>query len=409
MNIDPTKINELTEVETGYKLFNLNLVDLYNGLHPAQLSKLAHVLFSCLMYNKMHKKPDAKGYSEDEAKRIFTSISAQPTDLAKRIHPVKYADGSNAVDTDISNILKRLDELDALNVFYIWRFKQPYTFMFVMERDVSSWKYYNPNGCLYPKSLRKVLRLAKSMIDTMENLEGYRGRDVIRLEIEKSFGEFINRLIEKMHKAVASSLPKWDETKNIFSYASDLMSELKKLDDHAGCEYDELFTSRLPEPIKNRVLKLNKGANMNAEQLTAELVPANGNIVKHKIEKDTLKTKRKTSIPEDGAIFMPEQFEFKELTPFKNPTQLTKFYRAFLKMYNNETTFYSFASEVIWAAELLDKMMSNGKNENLDYLKAWIRFYLLNYLKGNAVLNCDKTSIKEFGKTFDAYNKVYIG
>ena len=278
-----------------------------------------------------------------------------------------------------------------------------------MERDVSSWKYYNPKGFVYPKSLGKVLRLGKSMIDAMENLEKIRGRESTRLEIETSFGEFINRLLGKMSPDIGATLPKWDGSKNIFSYLSDLGGALKKLDDHAGCEYDELFTNRLPEHIGNKILKANKGANMNTLQLMSDLVPTNGNIVKHKISKTEHKPKTKAVIPESGAVFMPEQFEFKGLTPFKNPTQFTKFYRSFLRMYNTGVAFYDFTSEVLLASEILDKMITAGKQDNLPFLKAWIRYYMTNHLKGNNILNCDKTTLREFGKTFEDYNRVYIG
>ena len=61
------------------------------------------------------------------------------------------------------------------------------------------------------------------------------------------------------------------------------------------------------------------------------------------------------------------------------------------------------------AGEVLDTMMKNGKSDNIKFLKAWIRYYYINGLKGNNIYKEDMTSIKAFLKTFETYNKSYIG
>ena len=412
LKLEPSKINELTELsQTGYKLYSTNLVDLYNGLHPASLSKLAHIIFNCILYNKMYKKPDAKGYSEDESRRIFTSTLFQPSDLAKRIHPVKYSDGNTDIENDISNILKKLDELEELNIFYMWRFRSPYSYIFVMERDVSSWKYYNPSGYIYPKSLRKIVRLAKSMINTMESLEKQRDRNSTRIEIENSFGEFINKLIGKMNPEISSKLTVWTGNSNIFSYTTSLFGELKNFKDFEGCIYSDLFVSRLPEHIRKKIVRTNKEAVMDRMLLESELVPADDNLVRAKKSRQSKKEikikeveQEKTSNPIKAEIY-----EVKQSEPFKNPTELTKFYRSFLKTYNCNAKFYMFSDEVILAAEVLDIMSKGGKSDNIKFLKAWVRFYFINTLKGNNIFKEEQTSIRAFGKTFDSYNKNYIG
>lgn len=411
--INPSSINELTEIESGYKLLNINLADCYNGLHPSGLSKLSNVIFNCILFNKIYKKPESKGYNEEEAKRIFTSILVQPQDLAKRLNPVKYSNGEKDIDTDISNILKSLSELEEMNIFYIWKFRQPYTFMFIMERDITSWRYYNKEGYVFPKGLKKILKLSKSMIDTMIVLESQRGRIPDRQVIEEAYGEFINKMIDKMNPEVSKNLTRWTKGVNIFSYISNVTGELKKMNDHEGCIYDNSFIHRLPEHIQKKVIKSNKEAIMYTEALELEVIPQDGNLVKTRKEKKPKVVKTTKSINElTGQLndITPEakQFEFESCDPFKNPTEFTKYYRSFLRLYNRETRFYSFTEEVLLSADVLDKLALNNRS-NLKFLKSWLRFYVVESLKGNNPLKEEKTSIGSFKKTFDSYNLNYIG
>lgn len=410
--LSPSKINDLTEIEMGYKLMSTNLTDFYSGLHPALLSKLAASLFSAILSNKRYKRPESSGYNEDEAKRIFSNILLQPSDIAKRLYPVKYATGENDVENDISNILKKIDELESLNVFYVWKFKSPYTYIFVMERDVASWQYYNPKGVLYPKGLKKILRLSKIMIETMEALEKQRDRIVDRKDIEKSFGEFINKLITKMGQKTQDKIPKYGENQNIFSYTSNALGILKKMEDHEGYEYDSMFINRLPEHIRKKIVKYNKEIIVNTEetmQLEKELVPTNTNLIK--LRGIAPKKTRQITISSDkeGKTYDPERVDVQALDPFKNPYNMTKYYRAFLRLYNKDAHFYEFATEVSIAEEILDTMLKNGKQNDIKFLKAWIRFYITNSLKGNNILKDEKTSLKEFGKSFAGYAKIHIG
>lgn len=413
--IDPSKINGLTEVENAWKLFNMNLVDFYSGLSPAGLAKLSYILFSCILYNKMYKKADAKDYNEHEAKRIYTSILVQPKDLAKRINPAKYADGEKDIETDISNILKNISTLEDMNIFYVWKYKLPYTFIFVMERDVTSWKYYNPKGVIYPKSLKKIIRLAKGMIDSMESLEKQRKRIPDRSDIEYSFGEFINKLIDKMSPEISGKLPKWKEGLNIFTYNSNLMGELKKLNDYEGYVYDDLFIKRLPEHVRKKIVKSHKELSMINEELESEIVPANGNIVKlrgKKLSGQNKATKQEKVTDKEEEIeesLLANEMSFKTLDPFANPTAFTKYYRTFLRLYNKDIKFYDFAAEVVIAAGIMDLMTLSGRCEDLRFLKAWLRFYAQNHLKGNNIYKLDKTSIKAFKDTFKSYSQIYIG
>lgn len=406
--LDPEKISLLTEVKEEYKLFSINMVDFYSGIHPPLLSKVATVLFYCILSNKMYRKPESQGYNESEAKRIFTNTLITPSDLVKRMNPVKFIEGENDVETDISNLLKKLQELEDNNIFYIWRFKQPFTYIFIMERDITSWKYYNSKGYLYPKSLKKITRLAKSMIDTMISLEKQKGRISTREEIESSFGELLNRLIDKMNPAVSVNLPRWQNDANIFTYTSSLLGELGKLGNFEGYAYDERFISSLPEHIKKKIFKTHKEAIMNIEELEKELIPQNENLVKVKMPRSTIKKTTTKQVVTDEAI-APEELIVKQCEPFKNSLDFLKYYRSFLRVYNSNVKLCPFHTELLCAGEILDMMILNGRNGDLRFLKFWIKFFYVNCLKGNNVFREDKTSLRAFKQTFDVYNAKYIG
>ena len=283
-----------------------------------------------------------------------------------------------------------------------------------MERDIASWKYYNSKGKLYPKSLKKILRLAKSMIDTMEILDKERGRTSLKSEIEDSFGDFINKLICKMDLEVSSVLPKFSIGSNVFTYTSSLLGELKKIEDFAKYSYDELFLERLPDPIRKKLTKTKKAEDtdrkektMDIAMLEQELIPKNENLIKTK--KPKIHNKQKTHNDISVGVIKAETIVVKETDPFKNPTELIRFYRAFIRQYNKDAKFFDFSAEVLSGSSVLDILTLNGRGSDMRFLRAWIRYYANNVLKGNSAMKEEKTSIREFAKTFEMYNRSYIG
>jgi len=364
------------------------------------------------------KKEDNK-YKENEARRIFSTILSQPSDLAYNIHPAKYSNGEGP-ENDISNIVKRIDELEEYNIFYVWKFKQPYTYIYIMERYINSWKYYNKKGILSIKSLRKITSLTKSLIDTMICLENKRGRNPNKEEIEESFGYFINKLLTKIDTDIEKKVTKFTKDMNIYSYITTLVGELKKIENMENIEYDEQFINRLPTNIKNKLLKshsqnvthppsnpnLNEGKNMNLEM--SELVPQNPNVVK--VKKTKINKQREIAINILSSEKAPEAEDgsFNNENPFKNPRAFTIFYRASIKLYNGKAVFYDFVSEIGNAADIMDLLLKNNRND-LKFLKAWIRNYLTFSLTGNNIYKEEKTSLKTFKDSFEKYNNSYIG
>ena len=68
--VKPHEVNIVTEHKEKYKQVSLYLMDSYNGLKTTSISKLAHVIFNLIIFNKMYRKPSNRYYSVEEDKRI---------------------------------------------------------------------------------------------------------------------------------------------------------------------------------------------------------------------------------------------------------------------------------------------------------------------------------------------------
>ncbi|MFA7219866.1 MAG: hypothetical protein WC119_05130, partial [Synergistaceae bacterium] len=311
----------------------------------------------------------------------------------------KYKLEGKLMKNDLSNLMGRLQELDDNNIFYIWKYGKPITYLFVMERDIGIWKYYNVDGCVTPKTLKKIVALSNSMIDSMVSFEKKRGRPVQLKDVEISFvGDFIPHMISKMNPNVANRIPKRDKGDNISDYLTLLRETLNKMEDYEGLKEDLLFHKRLPNNLADK-LKQEKGkkSEMNTEQLTNDLVPKNDDLVGSKITKTR---KRSPSIKDS---IQPKHMSFADLNPFDNCNKFLKFYRECIRMYNNNARFYPAQSERSTSAQILDMLIQSGKGGDIDFLRSWIRHYINSYLQGNNVYKEDKTSLSSFKKTFKSY------
>lgn len=405
--ITPSKINTATEHKENYKLISLPLMDSYNGLHPSSLSKLAHVVFNFIINNKLYRNPDNKNYSLEEDRRIYSNVLITPEIILKRIAPAKYNVSNKNMANDVSNLTSRIQALEDNNVFYVWRYRQPYTYLFVLERDVGCWKYYNESAFVTPKTLKKIVRSGKCIIDTMVRLEGKRGREIDQQDIERSFGSFLNRMIDKMNPSVASELSRWVDTANIQNYLTRLSSDLRGIDDFKGQVIAPNFLDHLPDPVKNEILnkktkEKNKTMNAsNAASLEMELIPQNENLTS---VRRTRKSKVNTSESPDV-----NAKRFGTIDPFNNSWDFLKFYRSVIKSQNPEAKFYSSMSEAKDAEVTMDILTKNNKIGDLKFLKMWIFNFVAVSLRGNNIYKPEKTCLKEFLGTFTEFNGSYYG
>lgn len=399
------KRNRLTEHEKNYKRYNTEVIDAYNALHPLSMSKLSMVIFNIIMDTKIHRQPNSRYYSKNEDKRIFNNKYITLDDILDRCHPVKYGVDGKAKANDLSNLMGRLQELDDNNIFYIWKYGKPFTYMFVMERDIGVWKYFNDQGCVTPKTLSKILALSSSMIDNMVKFEKKKSRSVKLKDIEISFvQDFLPHVISKMHKDAQKKLSSWDCHLEFSEYIEELKKELSVMDDYEGLTEGDSFYDRLPCHLKEKIIdNKTSSENMNINQLTADLVPKNENLVV-----SNSKPQRKKKSPVSSESREPTKATFQELNPFINCNQFMKYYREVVRLHNNRAKFYPVDTERIVATQIMDDLIYNGKQNDIDFLRSWIRYYISSYLNGSNVYKQDKTSLLNFKKTFPEYNSKYF-
>jgi len=400
--------NALTAPE-HYKRCNIEIMDLYIALHPASLSKLSAVLFNIIMDTKMHYQPNNRYYSKLEDKRIFNNKYVTLEDILDRCHSVKYGAENKPVANDLSNLMGRLQELDDNNIYYIWKFNKPFNYMFVMERDVGAWKYFNSLGCVTPRTLKKIIGLSNSMIDAMLKFEKAKGRQTSLKEIEISFvNEFLLSIIGKMNVDVAKKIPKWVEGEKISEYLTKLRDLLNLMDENEGLEHDELFIKRLPKHLQEKIQskideEQEESEIMNIAELSSQLIPKNENLLR---EKKVRVSKTKVS---STAILAPKQETFSEsLDPFSNCNNFIRYYNSIIRSYNVEAKFYPPDTERDSATKVMDMLIQNGKAADIDFLRSWIRHYIQSYLQGNNVYKKERTSISNFQKTFKTYEGKYF-
>ena len=399
------KRNMLTEHEQNYKRYNREIIDAYNALNPPTVSKLSMAIFNVIMFTKRHSQPTSRDYNKNEARRIFNNQYVTLEDLLNRCSPIKYGVDKKPVANDVSNLMGRLQELDDKNIFYIWRYGKPYTYMFVMERDIGVWQYFNLYGCVTPKTVNKVVALSNSMIDTMICFEKTRGRPVKLSDVESSFvGDFIPQMIGKMNKKTADKLPLWNKTQAIADYLTELRTALGKLDEYDGLEEDPLFLERLPIHLKTRIDNNGKkmeSKKMDTNQLSQDLVPKDENLTKEPRQKKKRIISSKESIK-------PDRTSFKSIDPFANCNHFMKYYREVISLYNKNARFYPADSERTPATQIMDLLIQSGKSGDMEFLRSWIRYYIGSYLQGNNVYKQEKTSLVNFKKTFSSYEGKYF-
>jgi hypothetical protein len=400
--------NALTAPE-HYKRCNIEIMDAYIALHPSSWSKLSSVLFNIIMDTKMHYQPNHRYYSRSEDKRIFNNKYITLEDILDRCHSVKYGADNKPMANDLSNLMGRLQELDDNNIFYIWKFNKPFTYMFVMERDIGVWKYFNPIACVTPRTLKKIVGLSNNMIDSMMKFEKTKGRKTYLKEVEKSFvNEFLLSIIEKMNPEVSVKIPRWSEGENISEYLTKLRDLLNLMDDSEGLEHDDLFIKRLPKHLQEKI-ECNVDENqekeskaMNTIELSNQLIPKNDNLMR---EKKTRVHKQKFSSTDALA---PKKITFTALDPFSNCNNFIRYYKEVIKTYNSDAKFYPPDTERVSATKIMDLLVQNGKSDDSDFLSSWIRYYIQSYLQGNNVYKKERTSLENFQKTFQTYEGKYF-
>ena len=402
--------SKLTNTRQAWKIHSPVLMGCYNGLHPLSLSKLCHILFETITYNKRHYAKTNSKFDAYEEERIYNSLWYSLEDILRRAHPVKYQFEKKDVGTDVSNLKKALRQLEKMNIFYIWKYRQPYNYLFFMEEDILLWTYYNSSAYVSPNTLSKILFGANGAIQTMVSFEKQAKREVSLSDVENSFGDFLNRMIDKMNPSVAKKLSRWVADKDIHKYIELLEHECCELKPYAGVEISEEFMQKLPENIASKLetkvkevlrkIKKGKGKEMNITDL-ASLVPQDGNLVRQR------KTRTKKSVSKNNGI-NAEISRFPRVNPFKDSNSFITFYRSNLRSYITSPRFSNFGNERHIAEEILDTLTDNGHQTDINFLKGWIKYYATRNLTGRKGSDIEKTCLSAFRKSFDTFNSSYV-
>lgn len=406
--------NSLTEYTTNYRLISPYILDCYAGLTPPSLTKISIILFSFLLNTKRYCKPESRMFSKEEDSRIYTNIAIKPGELLKRFNPTKMYN-SEEIETDTGNLMRKVNELDDLNIFYIWRCGYPYVYMFVMERDIGLWKNYNSLGCVTPKTLKKIISLYGGMLKSMDLMLRSQNQVQDLKEISDSFGKFLNHLIEKMNADVSKKLKLWDSSsyKELSEYISYLYEALRSLDPYEGLSEDSEFLLKLPYHVGEKLQIKPRQKKVFNNSLANEIVSNGENIIqiKNKVEKiEKVEKKQKNDVLINPESVKAEEIVHNVLNPFKNCNDFMKFYKKILLMNDSSIKFFEMSaadSERKLAQEILDMLIKRNRSGNVEFLKAWVQYYQRNYLKAEDASNVYKTSLKAFRDTFEKYDGIY--
>lgn len=70
--------------------------------------------------------------------------------------------------------------------------------------------------------------------------------------------------------------------------------------------------------------------------------------------------------------------------------------------------FSDFSSNRKDATEVIDLMIENRRNNNKDFLRGWIMYYINTYLSPHLTNDVSKTSMLALKKTFSEFNMRYV-
>jgi len=388
--------NELTEHSINYRLINPNLLQCYAALSPATMVKLSICLFQTFIKSK---KYDA---DELEQRRIYMNEPITADFILYECYPGKYQVDNRDPKIDYSNLAKALKKIDEMNVFYMWAYKtRPSTKMiFIIERDIGIWKFYNPNACVPPKTIMKILNCAPGMMDSMERAV----QESERPSIERSMCKFLSGMILKMHPSISSKIARYNGER-VDEYIERLLKEIAKLDNFEGLSEHETFTKNIPVSISSLLIekrsqaeKVPSGQAKTREEVMSAIIPNDADLVRKKVQKV------KSKPVQVKADFIP----FKEVHPFDDVNSFIKFYRACVRQIHSNAMFYGPETERNAAAKILDTLIDEGLSGNERFLKGWICHYARTHLRGSNAKNRDKTTLKAFADTLKMYRMRYV-
>ncbi len=407
----PSTMLQITEYSKRFFQLNPFIDACYNGAKP--YVDLAHCLLNILLCD--HKYP-AYGQPEEEQnnehKRIYTKTCVNVENILMSLNPVKYADGTG-VKSDINNMKGRLKKIHDNNIFYHWKYHGIY--MFIMDRDIRAWIYYNESGTVSPLILKKILRSASYMIVDMSHSYKKIKKSLINIiNVENSFCSFLNGMIGKMSSSVSKQLPLWDEKMGSHQYIDLLRNKLEQINDEDGIIISEDFLYKLPPCVRKKYCNIEgieEDEIMNARLALdmEKIIPQEQKmgVKKDKVKKERKPKKNKSYVDKTKSI-EPNILAYDEdFNPFEHAKNFVLFFQKGVRMFTKTFVFPKIENEFKDSGIILDMISQAGKKGDKDFLLSWIKWHCKYNLKGVKSYNVNHTCIKKFGDTFAKYNSTY--
>lgn len=408
--------NMLTEYSLNYRYINSPLWYCYIGL-GGKLSQLANYLFCKILDSRLYGEKAKTKSNED--KRIYTDVQMTMERILRDINPNKNYEEKNLA-SDKGNLMRRVKELEDLNIFYYW--KHGDFFIFVMERDIGCWRFYNSKGRVVPKTLRKIVVLAGDMVKYMIDIHKKNNIHVSEEEIRLSYGKFLRKMIGKLNPLVAHSLPIWGDN-SLGDYLKKLKESLDGMHEYSGLTQADDFVKKIPPTVARKLEKyideairrhskstegvmIKQIEKHEVKSLELELVPKDQNIVKKRRErklKTNIKMPEHLSEPSEPKLYRYDG----EVNPFKDAKEFMRYYRAFLTMkFFKSVNFDGYQNDAIYAAQILDILIANKRNDKV-FLNGWLSHFCDQKLKGTKAYKTKYTSMKALKETFVEFNPLF--
>ncbi len=431
MNIDeisPEIVNRvrngLTEFRSSFKLVNFQIFSCYRGL-PSRLRCVAEDLFWAIIRNRKNGKDE--GTKKGEANRIYNDAYTPIEVLLMDCNCLRYANGKSKPKNDISNYLKKIRDLDAMNVHYYWNYEGiP---MYIMERETGSWKLYNKSGYVIPKTIKKIVALSGYMTKAMARFVAKENKKIDVLGIERSFCKFLSkRMIGKTNPSVSSKINLWDGKQSLSEYILYLKGVLKTMGDFDGLITKQDYDDRLPLSVrttfekdltlaeaedmkknKSKEIETQLGEAQNAEKtLAEELTPQKPIIAKKRRGRKPKMVNVEVTDTVIRPPAQPEALRFnEEINPLQNAKDFVVYYRqCIMSATGGRVKFENFELDAPIAAQILDKLIIMGKADKI-FIRAWIKYFFDQKLKGAKAMKPKYVGMNAFMETLEPFNKIF--
>lgn len=393
--------NNLTDIANRGIFTNPDLFDAYQSL-PYMWSKLSSSMFTHICREVRYENGGIRdGYN------YLSNITPITIDVVlRKLRSAAYSEGKK-IENDRKNYKAQLVAIHDGNIFYMWQHGK--YMIFFMEREIRSWLYYNKDGCVIPRTMIKILDRAQGMIDDMIGFHDINGSRYTIIEIESSFGVFLNKMIDKMNPCIAEELPRWKKDMHINDYIDILMSELKKLKPFDGLTEALDYMERLPESVRDSLIqRIRKGGNMSSDmEKEIGTNSNNANLGKPPRKKRAKKAKKVKKDEDPSKRKAPKTVRYnKQLKPLEEGNDLARYYRAYLQRLVGTTNirFEKLQTDYRVAVEIVDLLRTHNVS-NKEFLNTWIEYFFEHKLKGDKVLKTKYTSLRVFQYTFDRFKE----